>query len=288
MIYGQYTVVLKTLLDNEQVKPLIDKALSTYPVYVPENPALFTVVPTREEINTKLLNHYKYREIGFETVGRFIDELEISMCEIMPYYNQLFKSEDILNAIDDIFGNIDITEEYSETVKGSAKGDTETTGTGTANTTMNNSGETNSETTSTSNSNTSMETTDTGKNIKSETPQNNLTITGSNIDSVNYADAVDWKKNENTSNSEGSESSTGSNTTTNTDESTSNSTTTQSSSGTSSSESESETKHTLHHKGNQGVNTYAHDMLEFRELFLNIVQQIIEDVRIKELFMNIY
>ena len=53
-------------------------------------------------------------------------------------------------------------------------------------------------------------------------------------------------------------------------------------------ESSGTVKHTMNKKGNQGVNTYAHDLLEFRELFINIEQQIIKDERISELFMRVY
>jgi hypothetical protein len=63
-----------------------------------------------------------------------------------------------------------------------------------------------------------------------------------------------------------------------------------SSSGSSSSESsgtESETvSHTYTKKGNQGVNTYAHDMRELRETFLNIDLEIIE--KLNDLFLLIY
>ena len=55
-----------------------------------------------------------------------------------------------------------------------------------------------------------------------------------------------------------------------------------------SNESTGTTKHTLARKGNQGVNTYAHDMLEFRQLFLNIEQQIINDPELASCFMLIW
>lgn len=280
MMYAQTTVVLKTLLDDAIVKPKIDAALSTYPVYTPKNPAALTVIPTREDINKRLLNHYKYREIGFETVGRFLDELEIAMCDIMPYYNQLFKSEDIINGIDDIFGNLDVTEEYTETTTGSSQSE----GSGTSSTTSSDTSETSGTTSATSTNNTSMETSEHTKNIKSETPQDNLAITAKDINNVDYADEVNWNKKDNTSTSEGSETSSGSSETSATSESSSE----QSSSGTNSVETETETAHTLHRKGNQGVNTYAHDMLEFRQLFMNIVSDIIHDKRIANLFMKVY
>lgn len=45
-------------------------------------------------------------------------------------------------------------------------------------------------------------------------------------------------------------------------------------------------KHTLTRKGNQGVNTYAHDMKELRETFLNIDLAIINEL--KDLFLQVY
>lgn len=252
MIAAKYTVVLKTLLDNEEVKPLIDKAMSTYPIYKPKNEMVYSLIPTREQLNKKILDYYKYREIGFETVGRFIDELEISLNEIMPYYNQLYKGTDVLNGVNDPFGNVDITETFEEETRGVSNGSSEGSSIINAESTTN------------------TEMSDNSKTVKSSTPQDLLDIPAKNIDSVNYADEVNW--NENLSNSKGNT----------TDKSNT------SNSSESSSESEGITKHTLHREGNQGVNTYAHDLKELQELFTNIEQQIINDIRIKELFMMVY
>lgn len=252
MIYGKYSVVLKTLMDNPEVKKEIDKALSTYPMYVPENPSTYSIIPTREQLNNKLLNHYKYREIGFETVGRFLDELEITMNEIMPYYYQLFKSADIMNGIDDPFGNVDIVEVFEQTTEGETTGESDS----------------NSSTTASSSTNTDMTTT--SKNVNSKTPQSQLDVAAADIDSLKYADNVDWNKSESGS------------TGTTTDEGTS------TSGSTSRGQSTGRTEEIRTKKGNQGVNTYAHDMNELRETFLNIEMQIIEDKRIQELFMLIY
>lgn len=260
MINARYTIVLKTLLDDKDVRPLIDEALSSYPLYTPQNEFAYMAIPTRDEINRKLLNHYKYREIGFETIGRFIDELEITMNEIMPYYNQLFKSEDVINGLDDIFGNVDIVEEYRETSSGTSNG----ISTGTSRS------EDESNTTSINSSVLKGDI----KNVKSSTPQGNLDIPAKNIDSVNYADEVDW----NNSNSNTTSNSTNNGTNVGTSSSTNESNNT----------SESINEHTYKKKGNQGVNTYAHDMLEFRELMRNITNEIINDPKIQELFMMVY
>lgn len=257
---AKYTMLLKDIMDDSEGKQLLNKALSTYPMYEPKHPANYSIIPTREQINTKLLNHYKYREIGFETPGRFLDELEITMNEIMPYYYQLFKSEDIMNDIKDPFGNVDITETFEQETEGSSKGSSSSQST--------------NQTESSSNSNTDTDMTNNTKNISSKTPQGLLDIGTKDIDSVGYGDNATW--NEDISNSKGNTEETGS------------ATSESSGSGQSSNETSGTTKHTLTRVGNQGVNTYAHDMKELREIFLNIEQQIITDPRIAELFMLVY
>ena len=47
----------------------------------------------REVLETKIVRHYYTREIGYETVGRWKLALEAKLNEIMPYYNKLYRSE---------------------------------------------------------------------------------------------------------------------------------------------------------------------------------------------------
>lgn len=47
----------------------------------------------RKELCVKILRHYWTREIGQETYGAWKIRLETKLCDIMPYYNQLYKSE---------------------------------------------------------------------------------------------------------------------------------------------------------------------------------------------------
>lgn len=46
----------------------------------------------REELNAKIINHYYFRQIGFESVGRFRFELNARLKEIMPLYIELYKT----------------------------------------------------------------------------------------------------------------------------------------------------------------------------------------------------
>lgn len=252
MLIPKYTEVLKNLMDNEQTAPLLEKALSTYPMYEPVNSKNYSVIPTRSQLNQKLLNHYKYREIGFETVGRFLDELEIAMCEVMPYYYSLYRSADIMNAIDDPFGNVDIVEKTVE----SSEGETEANVTNT------------SEAKSSTESNTNL--TSYNKQASSTEPQSEITTPAESIDNLSHADTMNWSKDSNSS---------GGNTSSDSESSSENV-----SKGTSKNDREM----TYTKKGNQGVNTYAHDMIELRTVFLNIEKMIIEDKRISDLFMKVW
>jgi hypothetical protein len=258
MIHAKYTEVLKNLMDDPAAKAAIDKALSTYPLYKPEK--VYDLVPDREELNNRLLNHYKYREIGFETVGRFLDELKVTMCEIMPRYNELLKTVVTMAELPSPFDNVDVVETFDETRKTESTSDTKT-GTET--------GSTSSNETTTNNTVDS-----TNKHVRSTTPQGNISIPADKMETVNHADEVQWGKDhsgsEGTSTSEGYSSATSSGNTNIKNDGTETVT------------------HTHTKKGNQGVNTYAHDMLEFRTAIIDVVDQIIHDPRINELFMLVY
>lgn len=252
MIKAQYTVVLKTLLDDEFTKAKIIDALSDYPLYKSDNELVKDLIPTRDILNQKLLNHYKYHEIGFETAGRFIDELNITMNEIMPYYNQMFNTVEIMAELPSPFDNVDVIEKYTETKQGTV------------------SGESKNNTVASDSSNMTSNTNSDAKSVKSTTPQNELSVPAKDIDKVSYADQIDWNKNTGHDDSE--------------------------TIGNSESESKSEstgtsketTEHTYTKTGNQGVNTYAHDMIEFRETIIDVTMKIVTDSRIKELFMMVY
>ena len=47
----------------------------------------------RKELCIKILRHFWTREIAHETYGAWKLRMETKLCDIMPYYNQLYKSE---------------------------------------------------------------------------------------------------------------------------------------------------------------------------------------------------
>lgn len=249
-------------MNNQETKEALEKALSTYPIYVPQK--LYDLIPSREQLNEKLLNHYKYREIGFETVGRFLDELEITMCEIMPRYNELFKTVEIMAELPSPFDNVDVVETFEQ----------ETTNTATSQGT--NTGKVFNDSENEGQSSATLGNTANSKRLEADTPQDEISVGTKDIDGVSYASRAEW----NEAVSEGSESRSVH------DSSFSN--TESEGSSTSESESTGKVKHTMTKKGNQGVNTYAHDMNEFRTSIIDVIEQIINDERVNELFMLVY
>lgn len=182
----------------------------------------------KKAFEQKVIDHYYFRQIGQETVGRFLKCFRSRINDIMPYYLQLYKSQEIMDAIEDPFGNIDIVETFEQT----------STGTSNATNTGTSSGASSNDFT----------------HKFSNTPQQSI----SNVELFMSEASIDK--------------------TTVQDESNSNLSSTGTSSGT--------VQHTFTKKGNQGVNTYAHDMKEFRETFLNIDLMIIEDLN--DLFLKVY
>lgn len=124
----------------------------------------------RTTLNNKILQHYKFYEIGFETAGLWKDRLNCKLNEIMPYYNQLYKSA--LLTFNPLY-NVDYKESFNRNATGT------TTGNSASNSTNSASGEANT------------------KNLYQETPQGTIVQTG--IDDQTHATNMTLEKNNNTS-----------------------------------------------------------------------------------------
>lgn len=140
-------------------------------------------------LETKILRHYYTREIGLETYGLWKLKLQTKLNEIMPYYNQLYKSE--LLSFNPLY-DTDLTREHT-----TKKNDTD-------NTKMNSvSDGKNSNTGSVTNVGESL-TTDSGNNKTinkfSETPQGGISnledgayLTNASINESEHSDTNDYK-----------------------------------------------------------------------------------------------
>lgn len=279
MMYANTTITLKNLIDNPATNEKLKQAMATYPLYVKKSKEEYipSYIPTREELNLKIINAYKYREIGFETIGRFFDELEISLNEIMPYYNQLFFSAD---QDYNLLMNVD----YTRTIDTEKEGTSSNTASGSTSGTNKVTEQSGGTFTENGSNTTSATTNGTKKQVSSQTPQNQIGITAQNIDSISYADDVKWDKdNGSTNTNETTESSQ-----TSSNNSTQSGTTSGEASSTSSGETSDSESRVETTRGNFGVMASQDFVLKYRQTILNIEQLIINDKRIKELFMLIW
>ena len=221
----------------------------------------------RAVLETKILKHYYTREIGEETYGLWKLRLDTKMNEIMPYYNQLYKST--LLEFNPLY-DVDINRTHNATRKGTEilNGNVDTNGQVIASTNANN---------TTTSDNTTDQTSTNGNTDKySATPQGGLDglmqdkyLTNARMITGN--DTLNSKAHTSTDNMIDST----------TDTSTNMSTATKNNTTINNTEDYLESV-----KGKQGTQSYASMILEFRETFLNIDMMVI--YVLSDLFMNIW
>ena len=137
----------------------------------------------RNVLCTKILKHYYTREICEETVGLWKLRLNTRLNEIMPYYNQLYKSE-LLEF--NPFYDVDITTKNdgnkTENTRTSETDTEDRSGSGDSNRESNDSSNTKNSTTNTFTNNYNTTNKDTQKDLYSDTPQGSLT----NVENETY------------------------------------------------------------------------------------------------------
>lgn len=221
----------------------------------------------RNVLETKILKHYYTREIGLETYGLWKLKLDTKLNEIMPYYNQLYKS-----ALLDFnpFYDVDLTRNHSGKKTGTEalKGNVDVNG----QVIVDNHGNVNTI------DNTTVNNTATSDNLDkySATPQGTL----DNLKNDKYLTNARMITDTNTSNGT-TNGKTDTSTDSTTDTTTNTTTTTNNNTTINNTEDYLETV-----KGKQGTQSYAGLLLEFRETFINIDMMVIDDL--SELFMNIW
>lgn len=232
---SRYTIELRYLIEGNY-----DLGLKNYPIFDESY---------REQLNNKIIQHYYFREIGFETEALFKNRLNQKMNEIMPYYNQMYESSKL--KIDPL-STIDLEEVFSRKSKTTGEGTSSTSGTGN----------------NTNNFN-STDTTDYGKISKfsdiaqAQTSPNEI-LNDKYLTSATVDDGQDKNTNTGTNTSQ-TESTT---------------------SGTSTDERNLDEDTTLTRKGNNGTASESELLNLYRETFLNIDMMVIEDL--SDLFLGIW
>lgn len=201
----------------------------------------------RSVLCQKILKHYYLREICCETVGIWTLWMNTRLEEIMPYYNQLYDSAKIEF---DPMHDVDLTRKQDRNVEGTSKEDETRT----------------DNTTSSGTRNTTSVSDETTRDLYSDTPQG--AITG--LENENYL--TNARKITDNVNGTGNEKT---NTTGKVDGITSN---------TGSSNTTEDYLETI--VGKQGTESYSSLLNKFRETFLNIDMQVIEEF--SDLFFGLW
>lgn len=233
----------------------------------------------RSVLETKILRHFYTREIGMETVGLWKLKLCTKLNEVMPLYNQYYRSELIqFNPMYDV----DITRERKVDV------------TGTRDTTTRNdsdvdvSGDSNSTTDVTLHNDTTStdegSSTDTGsgKSMYAETPQGSI----SDLEAGKYLTNATISNNQNTVTTTGKGTGTQDGTTGTTNDTSNSSNSSTSARGSSNTDITNMENYIETVTGKQGTADYSSLLLRFRETFLNIDMLVIDEL--EELFFGLW
>ena len=68
----------------------------------------------KKEFEQKVIDHFYFRQIGQETVGRFLHSFRSRVKEIMPYYIKLYESVKLMDDVDNPFEAYNLTEELTK------------------------------------------------------------------------------------------------------------------------------------------------------------------------------
>ena len=264
----------------QRVNDILDKARDKvfdfdYPIF-DEN--------YRNVLENKILKHYYTREIGLETVGLWKLKLDTKMNEIMPYYNQLYKSELIkFNPMYDVDLTTDYSKEHNGTDDTNRQFSEDTDYDETSNYTENKVGNT----AGTENGKTTTE--DAKKNdhwdMYSDTPQGGIDGVRDEKYLTNARHVTDDTKGSKTTSE--TENITNTDNTTDTTGNANKDGNINKNGNSVVNEVIKNTEDYLHHVvGKTGGVSYSKMLKEFRQTFLNIDMKIIDDLG--ELFMNVY
>ncbi len=88
-----------------------------------------TVDFDKERLQEKIVDHYRFRQIGQETPARFKHYLKTRLREIMPYYVQVYEFDAKFRNIEDPLESYNLVETFEQAVSGSGRSSGTNTGT---------------------------------------------------------------------------------------------------------------------------------------------------------------
>lgn len=235
----------------------------------------------------KILKHYWMREIGTETADLFLHYLNTRLGEIMPYYNDLYKSATL--EFDPLY-DYDLQTTSKRTTDGETENKSVVSGSNTASgsdhtqSTVSNNGKV----TSARTGKITDDTSDTGQDITkfSDTPQGELSgvLDGTYLTNATVVDSTNTGNKERNTEDNGTETSENSGTETSENTRTENRTNESTTNDTGTAKTTED--YVLSVKGKSGGKSYSALLTEFRKTLINIDLMIINELN--DLFMGLW
>lgn len=258
---AKYTTQIRYVVESGY--PIFD---FEYPIFDPAYKPL---------LEKKILDYYYFREIGFETIAQFKHFLKSRLNIIMPYYNQLYQTENLISK-DDYNINMNTVETHTKTLTETRNLSEDTTVNVTGLNTEHSTGSGTEDRTEGVDNTHSQTTKNTDK--YSDTPQGGMAVGTDYLTNMRVVDGTD--------NGTSSSDSTVAVDTTTLNDITQN--TSQDSTGNVTNTGTVNTieDYEIRLTGGGGVRYNSDVLMEWRKTFLNIDKQVIEELN--DLFMNIY
>lgn len=258
---AKYTTQIRTIVESGY--PLFD---FDYPIFDEKY---------RNVLETKIINRYYFREIGFETVAQFKHFLKMKLNEIMPYYNEHYLALNVFKTYDPYI-NKDMTTTETRTNIQDSESKTDTTANNTSHGESNSNGTSLDKTKGSSTENGTSSNSE--KEVFSDTPQARLS--GNEDYATNLTERDGESTNNTTTSQEGESNST--------QETTTIQETTDTTKGTANTQGQIKTtdEYIQTIKGFDGMKYASEVYLGVKETIVNFDMQILDELN--DLFMNIY
>lgn len=97
---SKYTTQLRWIVEQTQKQvPFSDAVRYTQNTYVKLGLNEYPIFDEayRKQLNDKIIDHFFFREIGFETAAQFQWYVRRTMNEIMPYYNEMYITQAMID-----------------------------------------------------------------------------------------------------------------------------------------------------------------------------------------------
>lgn len=121
------TTLYDTTRLTVELRDIVDNGENSVDLWNFEYDSFYTG-EAKKEFERKVIDHYYFRQIGSETVGRFLHQFRTKVRELAPYYKKLYELEAKLLEAGDPFQSYDLTETFEQTSEGQSS-DTSTAST---------------------------------------------------------------------------------------------------------------------------------------------------------------